>query len=90
MMYIIIRLYGYVVTRQFMTYNLHLWIIPQMTAMSKISTGEMPQKAISIAVTIGTQQLAKVIFAFFAKVKTGIAISATTAGRKPRKMAATI
>ena len=42
-----------------------------------------------MAVTIGIQQFDNDIFALFANVKVGAAIKATTAGRIPRKIAAT-
>lgn len=41
-----------------------------------------------MAVIIGIQQLDKVICDSFASIKVGTAMSATTAGRTPRNMAA--
>ena len=42
----------------------------------------------SNAETMGIQQVERLIFALFANLKVGAAISATTAGRMPRNMAA--
>ena len=52
-------------------------------------TGLTPNSQMAMAVTIGIQQFANESFALLAKVKVGAAIKATTAGRIPRKIAAT-
>ena len=51
-------------------------------------TGLTPKSQIRMAVIIRIQQLDKVICDSFASMKVGTAMSATTAGRTPRNMAA--
>ena len=61
-----------------------------MPAMIIIRIGDTPSAQMAKAHTMGIQQFARFIFALFAKLKVGTAISATTAGRIPRKIACTI
>ena len=51
--------------------------------------GDTPKAQMARAPTMGIQQLERLIFALLARLKVGTAIKATTAGRIPRKMAAT-
>lgn len=54
-----------------------------------IRMGETPNAHIASAPAMGIQQLAQPTLALRAKSKVGTAMSATTAGRMPRNMAAT-
>lgn len=61
---------------------------PPSPAAINMYMGLTPNANISMAEAMGIQQLLSPIFAFFARVKVGAAINATTAGLIPLNMAA--
>ena len=80
---------------QFSTFNLQpsIFNFPQAYPIAPASIiiiiGETPNAHIAKAEAMGIQQLDHVTFAVFAIFNVGTAMSATTAGRMPRNMAAT-
>ncbi len=55
-----------------------------------ITIGDTPKSQMASAQTIGIQQLLNLILASLASINIGAAIRATTVGRRPRNIAATI
>lgn len=60
-----------------------------MPVINMMVMGDTPQAHISRALTTGIQSVRRLMPALFARLKVGTAMSATTAGRMPRKMACT-